>query len=350
MKIVAPAVTPEEVEALARAGANEFYCGFVPEDWSKHYHTVTSNRRPSGNFRSKEDMRRAIQIAHRHGCTVSMVLNAQTYLSSQTKSLHALVDIFHELEGDAVIVSELSLVQSLARSNPELKIHVSSVASCRNESAAILCQELGASRIILPRDVTTDEICKISTSVPNLEVEAFILNDACIFEEGACFTIHLPMDKGGPICLENFEVSYRFKNQKLASRLRTRLENNDKEYNRWLWHRFSNGFTTTKNGLPYGPCGLCAMPKLKRGNITAVKIAGREAPLARKLASVQMVKNTLVKMDSDSTDLEIMKFAQNIRPSTTQCQSGYMCYYPEILKEVDPDNYLDNTITAIHID
>lgn len=341
MKIVAPAVTSEEVKTLALAGANEFYCGFVPDDWANQFHTVTSNRRPSGNFRSSAEMQRAIDVAHEHACSVSMVLNAQAYTASQNESLLILVSTFNEMGGDAVIVSDFSLMRLIKQQNPDLAIHVSSVASCRNESAARLCQELGATRLILPRDVTTDEIQQIAIAVPDLEIEAFILNDACIFEEGSCSTIHLPMALGGPICLEDFNISYRFRSSKQqTASIEEKLLENDQEYNKWLWNRFSNGFSTTQQGKPFGPCGLCAIPKLKRGKVSAVKIAGREAPISRKLASVQMVYETLEKTMSGSSDQEVLAFAQNLRPSVSQCQTGYMCYYPEILEEVDPEGLL----------
>lgn len=341
MKIVAPAVTAEEVEILAQAGANEFYCGFVPDDWANKFHTVTSNRRPSGNFRSNTEMQCAIDIAHQHACTVSMVLNAQTYTSAQNESLLILVGVFHGMGGDALIVSDFSLMRLIKEQYPELAMHVSSVASCRNESAARLCQELGATRLILPRDVTTDEIQQITSAVPDFEIEAFILNDACIFEEGSCSTIHLPMALGGPICLEDFDISYRFRSaKKNTAKIKEKLLENDKEYNKWLWNRFSNGFSTTQQGKPFGPCGLCAIPKLQRDGVAAVKIAGREAPISRKLASVQMVYETLDKAMGGSTDQEVLAFAQNLRPSVSQCQTGYMCYYPEILEEVDPEGLL----------
>ncbi len=236
--------------------------------------------------------------------------------------------------GDALIVSDLGLLAALYEHVPLRRIHVSSVATCRNHSAAWFCKELGASRLILPRDVTIDEACEIASEVPDLEVETFILNDGCVFEEGACATLHLPQRLGGPICMDNYANHYRRRSGgHLNESFLDRLRENDREYKKWLWYRFSCGFTTSEAGMPFGPCGLCALPALLSGGITAVKIAGREAPTARKQASVRMVRAVLDQIEAGVQSKQVMRFAQELRPSVEHCETGYMCYYPEVLKQ-----------------
>lgn len=332
MKIVAPIASVEEAEALVRAGAREFYCGFVPDEWIGRFRAVNANRRPSGNFRDHAELRRAVDAAHRHGGSISLVLNAQSYTDEQIAATITLADTFLQIGGDSLIVSDLGLVGELFQHVPLSRIHVSSVATCRNSSAARLCKELGASRMIPPRDVTVGEACEIAAEVPGIEIEAFILNDGCVFEEGACATLHLPQNLGGPICLDNHTPHYRRRSGgKLDGSALDRLRDNDEEYRKWLWYRFSCGFTTNAAGMPFGPCGLCALPILLRGGIAAVKIAGREAPTARKLASVRMVKAVLDRAEAGEDDEHIMQFAQALRPSEQHCRTGYMCYYPEVL-------------------
>lgn len=209
MRIVAPVSRVAEIEPLAQAGASEFYCGLVPPDWLGRFHAINANRRPSGNLTRYEDLARAIDIAHAHEATVSLVLNAQHYSAAQIGAAEDIAGRFAALGGDALIVSDLGLLHALALRFPALRMHVSSVATCRNAGAARLCRELGAQRLILPRDVTLAEAASIAAEVPDIEIEAFVLNDGCIFEEGACHTIHLPGQLGGPICLDRFEYRYR---------------------------------------------------------------------------------------------------------------------------------------------
>lgn len=333
MKIVAPIAHLGEIEALSSAGANEFYCGFVPEQWLDRFRPANLNRRPSGNFRSHAELGQAVRLAHQNACSIALVLNAQSATGEQGSALVSIANAFLDLGGDALIVSDLGLVAELYEHVPPRRIHVSSVATCRNHSAAWFCKELGAARLILPRDVTIGEACEIAGEVPDLEVETFILNDGCVFEEGACATLHLPQRLGGPICMDNYASHYRRRESgDLNKAFLDKLVENDREYRQWLWYRFSCGLTTNEAGMPFGPCGLCALPALLRGRIAAVKIAGIEAPTARKLASVRMVRAVLDRIEAGQCNEQIMRFAQALRPSVEHCKKGYMCYCPDVLK------------------
>lgn len=333
MKIVAPISRVDEIAILSQAGAHELYCGIAPDEWLERFQIRNANRRPTGNLRSYVELEAAIGAAHESSCSLSLVLNAQSYTDEQIKAAVEIAEIFVGMGGDALIASDLGLISELSQCLPLRRIHVSSVATCRNDSAARLCKDLGASRMILPRDVTVSEACEIASAVPDLEIEAFILNDGCVFEEGACSTIHLPQHMGGPICLDNFDRQYQRRGGgDLPASLLERFRENDREYRQWLWYRFSCGFKTNERGLPFGPCGLCALPAFMSGGIAAVKIAGREAPTSRKVASVQMVKAILDRIDSGDTGEELMRFAKEMRPSVEHCNRGYMCYYPEVLQ------------------
>lgn len=332
MNIVAPISRLTEIGAIAEAGANELYCGVVPRDWVGTFKAANTNRRPGGNLSSLDELAQAVELAHSHQCTLSLVLNAQAYSAERSSAATDIAKNFLEMGGDALIVSDIGLIHALARQLPEARIHVSSVATCRNASGARLYRELGARRIILPRDVTIDEAIEIAAEVPDIELEAFVLNDGCVFEEGACNTIHLPGKLGGPICLDSYVYAYRHRNGRpVSERLRDKLVRNDIEYRKWLWYRFSCGFTTTPDGMPYGPCGLCAIPAFLRGKIAAVKIAGREGPTRRKVASVQLAKRILDASASGADDNAVYAIAKNLRPSVEHCATGYMCYYPEVV-------------------
>ena len=65
--------------------------------------------------------------------------------------------------------------------------------------------DLGASRAILPRQTRVEEAVAMATAVPEMEIEVFILNDGCIYEEGHCSTLH----RAGPICLTDWSYTFR---------------------------------------------------------------------------------------------------------------------------------------------
>ncbi|EME69030.1 peptidase U32, partial [Paramagnetospirillum caucaseum] len=219
-----------------------------------------------------------------------------------------------------------------------VRLHASSLLACRNAGAAAVLGELGACRVVLPRDVTLDEIAAIAAARPELEFEAFVLNDGCVFEEGNCHTIHLPGRLGGPICLDRYAVDYRrVDGRRLSDAEAEALAANDARHDEWLWYRFGCGFSVTANGLPFGPCGLCAVSALAGAGLAAVKIAGREGPLDRKLKSVEMVRATLDRLDRGEDGAQVAAFAQGLRARQDLCATGYMCYYREVIECYRPD-------------
>jgi U32 family peptidase len=331
MKITAPISRIDEIVPMAAAGANELYCGVVPREWIARFNTGAVNRRYFGNLESMEQLGQAVDIAHQNGTALLLVLNAQQYGSAHQGALVELAQAFHELEGDAVIVADIGLIAQLRQQVPGLAIHVSSVAACRNSAGVGFYRDLGARRVILPRDVSLEEIETIAAACSPVEIEAFVLNDGCVFEEGACHSIHLPARQGGPICIDKRPFVYQdAQGQSVSPGMSRKLRDNDADYQRWLWYRFGCGFTTSANGYPWGPCGLCAIARLAAAGVASIKIAGREGATERKLKSVEMVRAVLDRVRAGATGEAVVDFAVSMRQAADHCRSGYMCYYPEV--------------------
>ena len=331
MRVTAPISRLEEIESLAVAGADEIYCGAVPEEWIARFNSGAVNRRLFGNLRGLDTLRDAVALAHRHRRSLFLVLNAPHYGAAHQRALLELAQRFRDFGGDAVIVADAGLIAELHERVPALRVHLSSVAGCRNSAAVEFYRELGVRRVILPRDVTLGEIAAICSNARDVEIEAFVLNDGCVFEEGLCHSIHLPAKYGGPICLDRrAQRAVGRYGREIPDRLRTELDANDADYRDWLWYRFGCGFATTPDGHPYGPCGLCAVPQLAAAGLASVKIAGRERSTAQKVASVRMVR-TVVDRTLRGEDREaVRRFAVSIRGVEDRCRAGYMCYYPEV--------------------
>lgn len=331
MNITAPISRLEEIPALLQAGAHELYCGIVPPDWVARFNNGAVNRRYFGNLPDYAALQQAIEAAHAGGGKLFLVLNAQHYGENFHAALLDIAQRFQSLGGDALIVADLPLIMALHEALPDLPLHVSSVANCRNTQAIKLLYELGARRVILPRDVTLAEIERMARAVPEVEIEAFVLNDGCVFEEGLCHSVHLPSRLGGPICVDRYEMRYQTPaGNPLSTRLLRRHAQNDADYQRWLWYRFGCGFSTTEAGYPFGPCGLCAMQRLHGAGVASVKIAGREGASERKTKSVELVRQVLDSVKHGASHATAATLAVGIRRQDAHCRSGYMCYYPEV--------------------
>ncbi|MCF7982138.1 MAG: U32 family peptidase, partial [Pseudomonadales bacterium] len=309
MKIVAPISKISELEPVLEAGADEIYFGMAPEDWLKKFGHSSMSRRMFGNITDYRDMRRIIDTTGSAGKQAMLVLNAQQYTQQQAECLLNLAQRFSEEGGAAIIIADAALLLEISQMDLGTRLHLSSIAACRNTQSAELFKKFGADRIIFPRYMKISEIKAMINSLPELEFEAFVLNDGCIYEEGVCHTLHLPQQYGGPICLDKYRHSYyRADGMEIDAAEQALLLENEKDYAEWTWYKFSCGFATTKQGYTFGPCGLCAIDDFMRNGLTAIKIAGREAPLARKIKSIELVKSVRDKVLEGANTNEIFNY------------------------------------------
>lgn len=334
MRITAPISRAEEIGPMLAAGADELYFGVVPLGWAERFGVSTVNRRTFGNLEDGDSLRRAVGAIRDGGGEASLALNGQQYTAERLELLLGLAERFAAAGGNAVIVGDMVLLDAVARAGLDLRLHISSIAACRNGEAALFYQEFGAARVVFPRHMTLAEMADVAAATPELEFEAFVLNDGCLFDEGVCHTIHLPMQLGGPICMDSYELDYRRQDGHAPSVIeQAALDANDEAYKRWAWHKFSCGFSTTGDGQPFGPCGLCAIPFLAAHGINTIKIAGRETPTERKLKSLGLVRDTRDRLEGGADPAALADFARSLRAGPGRCAEGYMCYYPEVLHE-----------------
>jgi len=329
MNILAPIRAYDELEMLVDSGAEELYCGFVPPEWSERYNgPVWLNRRsPKGSgIETWDELRRLIHAAK---IPVFITLNAPYYSAEQ---LPMVVDLATRLSEEvgvaALIVTDINLLAKLSALNLRAQLHVSSVAATLNAEAARFLLDFGPTRIVLPRSVTLSEIDHITRALSGAcEIEVFILNDGCAFEEGFCATTH--HHSVGAFCTSLSEMDTRFEwnGARFTARREKWLRRNLADYRDWVWYVNGNGCGATPKGLPYGPCGLCAVPDLARIGVASLKIVGREASPFKKLASVRMVRDIVDRVRAGESKSRVMDRAISLRGEPHHCRSGYMCYY-----------------------
>ena len=337
MKILAPIRTPDELEMLIASGAEELYCGIVPKEWIERYTgAVWLNRRsPSGSgLETYADLKRLVDAAHAAQLPVFVTLNGPYYTAEQ---MPLVLDLAHRLSGDvgadAIIVTDINLLLRLSEEKLAAQLHVSSVAATLNSEAIRFLLNFGPSRIILPRSLTLEEIEAIVREVGrDVEIEVFMLNDGCAFEEGFCATTH--HHSVGAFCtsLSDMQAAFEWDGPVFTMRRRNWLMRNLTDYREWVWYLNGNGCGSTPQGLPYGPCGLCAIPDLQRIGVASLKIVGREASPFKKMASVKMVRDIVDRARAGAPKLHVIERAKSLRQTPEHCAAGYMCYY-----KVDPD-------------
>jgi putative protease len=316
VKILAPLRNSDEVAPLTAAGAHEFYCGLTPPGWEEAYGASWVHRRnpKAAGVPSLDDLRQIVTLTGAR--PVFATLNAPSYPAGAVPRLvefgRMLLD---EVGVAALIVAEWELLLALCEEGLASRVHVSSLASCRNPGAAAFYRSLGVARVILPRHLTLAEIEE--TAIPGIEWEAFLLNDGCAFEEGICATTHT----FGPYCIDD--------------RVGNRFRALDERYEFWKWTLNNCGCQTSK-GYTLGPCGLCALPRLARIGVASLKVVGREAPLARKEASVRLAAMALEHAQHGATREEIRDAVVSLRGASELCKGAHLCYYPDVWADQAP--------------
>ncbi len=347
--VLAPCSDPREVGMLVESGANELYTGLVPPEWLERFgRGLEVNRRDptSASVGSEGSLRDLVREAHARSVPVFLALNAHAFAPEQHELLLDLVKrAVLDVGVDALIVADVGLLALLAEERAKgsdfavkARLHASSLAVARNSSSVRFFARLGVSRVILPRHVTLDEVAEIGKRCPDVELEAFVLNDGCAFEEGTCHTVH-GVGSDRAFCMRDWELSFHARGPSSGpfeptppGALRDHLDH----YRLWLWYLSSCGLSQSLNGLPQGPCGLCAIPALARAGVSSLKVVGRQASAYRKLRSVQLAASVVKTMSKGADEAHVKAFARSLRQPGTHCDSGLMCYYRDAWDGPEP--------------
>ena len=325
MKLLSPVDKIDEVERLIQAGADELYCGLLTSDWHYKYIAGAINRRPGGgaNFTTFDELQTCVSLAHSHAIPVFLTLNEHYYTPKQYPFILDYVDRVLTIGVDALMVADLALLLTLKQANINTRIIISTGGNTFNSETARFYQDLGASRIILPRHLTLEEINDISNTVSDIELETFILNSRCPNVDGFCTFQHGLADQSiKPLyenaCMLPYDISVTI--------------GDDVDQGQISWKRQHIWQTVHVDDYP---CGACALYELNKMNITSVKIVGRGNPTARKIADIIFIRSLLDFLENDQpTKEQFRSRAQKLYLETYNrpCRV-YMCYYPEVLVE-----------------
>ena len=174
-EILAPAGDRAAMEAAVRAGADAVYFGL---------HGFNARAR-AANFDVAE-LRETIGWLHDRGVKGYVTLNTLVF-DEELEAVERAVRACAEAGVDAVIVQDLGVAKLAHAIAPELPIHASTQMTCTDASSVELAKELGASRVILARELSLDDIAKIRAAT-DVEVEVFVHGALCISYSGQCLT------------------------------------------------------------------------------------------------------------------------------------------------------------------
>ena len=175
LELLAPAGDMERLVSAVRYGANAVYLA------GKSF----GMRAAPQNFGERE-LEQAIAFCHENGVKVYVTCNTLPR-NGELSELPKFLSLCGELGVDAFIISDLGVLSMAKQYAPRVDRHISTQTGIVNYEAARTCFELGASRVVLAREVTLQEIAEIRTKTPpELELEAFVHGAMCVSFSGRC--------------------------------------------------------------------------------------------------------------------------------------------------------------------
>lgn len=135
-------------------------------------------RQAAGN--SMEDIRRLTEYAHRFGVRIFLTLNTILF-DNELAAAERLLAEAKDAGVDAIIAQDLA-VWSLT----DLPVHASTQCAIRTAEKARLYERLGASRLVLEREMSLDQIKAVRSAV-NCELEFFVHGALCVCYSGQCY-------------------------------------------------------------------------------------------------------------------------------------------------------------------
>ena len=139
----------------------------------------------AGNF-DDEQLPQAVDFAHRHGVKVHATVNTMPR-SDEVDRLPAHLEKLDAAGVDALILADLGAFTLAGRYAPHCQRHISTQQSIANYACAQSWFDLGASRVVLARELSLDEIREIRRRTdPRLEIETFCHGAMCVSYSGRC--------------------------------------------------------------------------------------------------------------------------------------------------------------------
>lgn len=135
-------------------------------------------RQAAGN--SMDDIRRLTEYAHRFGTRIFLTLNTILFDNELAEAERLLAEA-KDAGVDAIIAQDLAVWELT-----DLPVHASTQCAIRTPEKARLYEGIGASRLVLEREMSLDQIRAIRSSV-NCELEFFVHGALCVCYSGQCY-------------------------------------------------------------------------------------------------------------------------------------------------------------------
>ncbi|QCR34963.1 peptidase U32 family protein [Nissabacter sp. SGAir0207] len=177
MELLCPAGNLPALKAALENGADAVYVGLKDDTNARHFAGL--------NFTEKK-LQEAAMLVHRRQRKLHVAINTFAHPDGFARWQRA-VDMAAQSGADALILSDLAMLEYAAARYPQLERHVSVQASATNEQAIAFYQRhFAVSRVVLPRVLSMHQVNQLARSSP-VPLEVFAFGSLCIMAEGRCY-------------------------------------------------------------------------------------------------------------------------------------------------------------------
>lgn len=174
-ELLAPAGDMERLSAALSFGADAVYLA------GKEF----GMRSAPKNF-GREELSQAVGLCHDRNAKLYLTCNTVPR-NGELSRLPDFLEFAQEAGVDAFILTDLGVFDMAKRYAPKVERHISTQAGVSNWAAARVFYEMGASRVVLARELSLEEIAEIRAKTPpELELEAFCHGAMCMSFSGRC--------------------------------------------------------------------------------------------------------------------------------------------------------------------
>lgn len=176
-EILAPAGDKDSFLAAIAAGADAIYCGL------KNF----SARMEADNF-SLTELKTLMQLAHSKNIRVHIAMNNLLKTSELSQAGRLIERLAQDLKPEALIVQDLGLLAVIKQVGFAGEIHLSTLANAGTKAGLERIAALGIQRLVLPRELSIDELKLIAQACPqSLGLEVFVHGALCYAVSGRCY-------------------------------------------------------------------------------------------------------------------------------------------------------------------
>lgn len=175
LELLSPAGDPECLMSAVDYGCDAVYLGS----------TMFGMRAGAAKF-DPEKLRSGVEYAHAKCAKVYLTCNTVPS-NDEIEQLPVFIKTAYDCGIDAAIVSDIGCIALIKNTVPELDIHVSTQAGVVNYVTANELYKMGATRIVLAREVDIDNIRRIRDKIPeDMDIEVFVHGAMCVSFSGRC--------------------------------------------------------------------------------------------------------------------------------------------------------------------